>query len=163
MGQEAVTQPAKPQWISELAQLERQRRETYKITRAAATEFQKLLGAQVQYDLMSYFREFPTEAGNVDSRNEPGATIIERGKDDSSIYEGLACSVVSRLDVNDLRLDCVFTHKTGLNKSFKLAVQSDGTIGLVNETIAGLSRYLLTPVLFDKLRIDDPGNPPNGD
>jgi hypothetical protein len=47
-------------------------------------------------------------------------------------------------------LNCSFPHREPLNKEFPIAVDSAGAIGLANESVSGLSQYLLAPVLFDK-------------
>jgi hypothetical protein len=51
-----------------------------------------------------------------------------------------------------MALICEFPHKLGMDKVFDMALNpDDGSIALTDCSIAALSKYLLTPVLFDKL------------
>jgi hypothetical protein len=152
-------QPTLPNWIAELANRERERRADYKITREAIREFQTSFGDQVGYDIEAYFREFPSERGNIQRESEAGVYLITRTRDEGSIYTGLACQVRTSISVHEMLVECSFPHRPALDKKFRLIINPDGAVGVAECSVADLSRYMLTPVLFDKLNlnVDLPG------
>lgn len=154
--------PADPNWITELASQERERRKDYQIARTAATEFQQLLSNQIFSDLHAYYREFPQEAPYIHHANEPGTSIITRLRDENSEYVGVPCQVRFSIEVRQMVVECRFPHRPDMDKMFRIVINAEGALGLADGSVADLSRYLLTPVLFDKL-IPPPPGPSEGD
>jgi hypothetical protein len=150
---------SEPNWIAELAAQERERRKDHQIARAAAGEFQEALSAQIFSDLSAYFREFPQERPNIQDANEPGVSIITRSRDEDTVYDGAPCQVRFSIDVRRMEIQCSFPHNSTMNRQFKMAITPEGALTLADGSVAELSRYLLTPVLFDKLIPNDPPSP----
>ncbi len=141
-------------WIAELADQERERRAERKITRDQALAFVALLTEQIMSDLSEYYREFPAEAPYIETTNEEGASFITRLRDESSNYVGLKCQVQFGVEITQMILKCSFGHRPSLDKDFKIVIGVDGELALSDASISDLSRYLLAPVLFDKLPLD---------
>jgi hypothetical protein len=146
-------------WIAELAAQERERRKTLKIARGAAVEFGKVLAKQIFSDLHAYFKEFPQEHPNITQEPEPGVSVITRTRDEDTVYEGVPVQVRFNIDVCEMKIECSFPDQPALDRQFKMALTPEGALSLADVSIAGLSRYLLTPVLFDKLIPNDPPSP----
>jgi hypothetical protein len=111
-------------------------------------------------DLQTYFREFPQEVQNIQRETEAGDAIITRTRDEESVYEGLRCEVRSKIELRRMVVECRFPHRPRLDKEFKMIITAEGALALADSSIADLSRYLLAPVLFDKLIPDDPSDVP---
>jgi hypothetical protein len=141
-------------WIAELADQERERRAEQKITRDQALAFVALLTEQIMSDLHEYYGEFPAETPYIETTNEDGASFITRLRDESSNYVGLKCQVRSSVEITQMVVKCSFAHRPSLDKDFKIIIGVDGKLALSDASISDLSRYLLAPVLFDKLQLD---------
>src|SRR5579864_6044021 len=102
--------PTAPNWITELAEQERQRRKDHQITRAAAMEFRERLSTQVTSDLQVYFREFPHESQNIQRETESGDAVITRTRDEESVYEGVLCQIRSKIELRKMVIECRFPH-----------------------------------------------------
>jgi hypothetical protein len=78
-------QPSAPQWIKELAEEERKRREAIEINLEQLKEFRNRLAVQVARDKEAYFGEFPKERDNIlESSTESGFHVIARIRSESS-------------------------------------------------------------------------------
>ncbi len=143
-------QPTIPDWITDLANQERERRKTIQMMRGPANEFQKSLYVQVTIDLNAYFKEFPNERDNIQQSVESGLAVITRLRSESAEY-GYLCQVRSGIVLRNLVVQCMFSHRPSLDRTFTLVLRDDGAIGLSDMSISELSQYLLAPVLFDQL------------
>ncbi len=111
-----------------------------------------MLSKQVFTDLEAYFAIFPEERKNIDSANEGNVFVLTRINFDASIYAGLPCQVRTTISVQDLAVLCCFPHMPKMDRSFRIELdQESGALCLMGTTIADLSRYILTPVIFDRL------------
>ena len=138
-------------WIAELASQERERRKKHQIVREGAGEFRQALSEQINSDLQAYSREFPEEAQYIQIGSELGPSTITRLRDHESEYGGDPCIVTFSIEVTEMVVECNFSLHPNLGRSFRIVLSADGRLALADASIADLSRYLLTPVLFDKL------------
>lgn len=130
--------------------------------REPAKRFQTTLAAQVITDMEAYFREFPNERENIRESDEGGFHVITRTRNETANYSYL-CQVRSAIATSTMVLTCMFPHRQSLDRTFNLILTAEGAVELSGITVAGLSKYLLAPVLFDRLIPDDPPEPSEGD
>ena len=138
-------------WISKLSIQERELREKYQIVHAAVVDFRQLLSGQIESDLRAYRVEFPEETQNIHNFNEADVSIIARLRDRDSEYAETPCRVQFKIVIERMALMCGFPHNPRMDKTFNIVLNTDGTLGLADASVADLSQYLLAPVLFDKL------------
>lgn len=140
-----------PEWLSKMADRERQRREDASIIRSAATDFQRVIATQIHNDLAAYRELFPEEAPFIVIDNPgTGCSVIKRTRDATSLYTGVLPTVETHIEVRELLLVCKFQPFEGLNREFKLVSDENGKLGLAEGSIAQISEYILAPILFDK-------------
>jgi hypothetical protein len=144
-----------PEWISDLAEQERERRSRRAIALEAINEFRALFSEQIESDLEAYFKEFPDEYENIALGQDRPFSYVERMKCDDCKYDFL-CQARTKISVDSMTVYCEFSHRPNLNRPFSIIIDDNGRMRLAEGSIADLSRYLLSPVLFDRLIPDAP-------
>jgi hypothetical protein len=147
-----------PNWIAEFAAQERERRAKRAIAIEAIKEFGSAFSEQIDRDLNAYAQQFPDEYGNLSRGESEGYSYVQRLACAGSRYN-FVCQARTRTSVDTMTVHCEFQHTPKLNKQFPLTLDENGKTGLVQGSIADLSRYFLMPVVFDRLIPRDSPDP----
>jgi hypothetical protein len=143
------------EWIAQLAEKERQRREDYAMLRNALKGFSSEIERTIFQCLNEYNHQFPGELPLIDVTGDGEAMIIRRlGEAGMEVYPPKfpAPTVQFIAIVPAMTLRCSFSHLQRGSFEFKLFQREDGTVGLAEGgSLEDFCQSILAPILFPKL------------